>query len=98
MTHLDSTKCNLLCFCSPRHGYHGTSGPSAPVKVLTDLKLHLANASYPASSSSSFDMVVIHPGAVLAMIDLLPSVSSESQPEVRNNKKEMFDLKRFLWN
>ncbi|KAK1892234.1 WD repeat and FYVE domain containing protein 3, partial [Dissostichus eleginoides] len=64
-----------------RQGYYGTSGPPAPVKALTDLKLHLANASHPASSSSSSDMVVIHPGAVLAILDLLPSVCSESQPE-----------------
>ncbi|XP_014865507.1 PREDICTED: WD repeat and FYVE domain-containing protein 3, partial [Poecilia mexicana] len=64
-----------------RHGYYGTSGSSAPVKALTDLKLHLVNPSHPASFSSSSDMVVIHPGAVLAMLDLLPSVSSESQPE-----------------
>ncbi|XP_014915523.1 WD repeat and FYVE domain-containing protein 3 isoform X2 [Poecilia latipinna] len=64
-----------------RHGYYSTSGSSAPVKALTDLKLHLVNPSHPASFSSSSDMVVIHPGAVLAMLDLLPSVSSESQPE-----------------
>ncbi|PWA17023.1 hypothetical protein CCH79_00013243 [Gambusia affinis] len=64
-----------------RHGYYGTSGSSAPVKALTDLKLHLVNPSHPASFSSSSDMVVIHPGAVLAMLDLLPSISSESQPE-----------------
>ncbi|XP_035766605.1 WD repeat and FYVE domain-containing protein 3 [Neolamprologus brichardi] len=64
-----------------RHGYYGTSGPPAPAKALTDLKLHLTNSSHPISSSSSTDMVVIHPGAVLAMVDLLPSVSSDSQPE-----------------
>ncbi|XP_035514187.1 WD repeat and FYVE domain-containing protein 3 [Morone saxatilis] len=64
-----------------RHGYYGTSGPPAPVKALTDLKLHLANPSHPTSSSSSSDMVVIHPGAVLAMLDLLPSITSDSQPE-----------------
>uniref|UniRef100_A0A1A8MNN4 WD repeat and FYVE domain containing 3 n=1 Tax=Nothobranchius pienaari TaxID=704102 RepID=A0A1A8MNN4_9TELE len=64
-----------------RHGYHGTSGPPPPIKALTDLKHHLANPSHPASVSSSSDMVVIHPGAVLAMLDLLPSVSSDKQPE-----------------
>lgn len=72
-----------------RHGYYGSSGSSAPVKALTDLKLHLANSSHPTSSSSSSDMVVIHPGAVLAMLDLLPSVSSDSQPEVRKRGQEM---------
>ncbi|CAG5919009.1 unnamed protein product [Menidia menidia] len=65
-----------------RHGYYGTSGPPAPVKVLSDLKLSLTNPSSPTPfSSSSSDMVVIHPGAVLAIVDLLPSVSSDSQPE-----------------
>ena len=59
-----------------RHGYHGSSA-SAPVKVITDLKLHLGN---PLQHSS--DPVVIHPGAVLAMLDLLASVSSDTQPEV----------------
>uniref|UniRef100_A0A8K9UQS2 WD repeat and FYVE domain containing 3 n=1 Tax=Oncorhynchus mykiss TaxID=8022 RepID=A0A8K9UQS2_ONCMY len=60
-----------------RHGYQGTSGPPAGVRALTDLnmKLQLAN------SSSSSDSVVIHPGAGLAMLDLLASVSSDSQPE-----------------
>ncbi|XP_054630463.1 WD repeat and FYVE domain-containing protein 3 isoform X3 [Dunckerocampus dactyliophorus] len=59
-----------------RHGYHGSSGPPAPIKLLSDLKLHVA-----APSSSSSEMVVIHPGAVLAILDLLPSVCSDSQPE-----------------
>ncbi|MEQ2212283.1 hypothetical protein XENOCAPTIV_028662, partial [Xenoophorus captivus] len=58
-----------------RQGYYGTSGPPAPVKALTDLKLHSVNPSHPASFSSSSDMVVIHPGAVLAMLDLLPSLA-----------------------
>lgn len=79
-----------LFLCAPRHGYYGTSGPPAPVKALTDLKLHLTNSSHPISSSSSTDMVVIHPGAVLAMVDLLPSVSSDSQPEVRKCKAMCF--------
>ncbi|XP_024909182.1 WD repeat and FYVE domain-containing protein 3 isoform X1 [Cynoglossus semilaevis] len=64
-----------------RHGYYGTSGPPAPVKALTDLKLHLSNPIHIAGSSSSSELVVIHPGAVLAMLDLLPSVCSDSQPE-----------------
>uniref|UniRef100_H3DD36 WD repeat and FYVE domain containing 3 n=1 Tax=Tetraodon nigroviridis TaxID=99883 RepID=H3DD36_TETNG len=64
-----------------RHGYYGTTGSTAPVKALSDLKLHVANTSHPISSSSLADTVVIHPGAVLAMLDLLPSVSSDSQPE-----------------
>lgn len=79
-----------LVLCAPRHGYYGTSGPPAPAKALTDLKLHLTNSSHPISSSSSTDMVVIHPGAVLAMVDLLPSVSSDSQPEVRKWKAMCF--------
>ncbi|KAF6721070.1 WD repeat and FYVE domain-containing protein 3 [Oryzias melastigma] len=62
-----------------RHGYYGTTGPPAPIKALTDLKVHLSNPALPVSSSS--DMVVIHPGAVLAMVDLLPSITSDSQPE-----------------
>ncbi|KAF7644990.1 hypothetical protein LDENG_00212340 [Lucifuga dentata] len=61
-----------------RHGYHNISAPPAPVKALPEQKLHLAN---PSLSSSSSDMVVIHPGAVLAMLDLLPSICSDSQPE-----------------
>ncbi|XP_016403661.1 WD repeat and FYVE domain-containing protein 3-like [Sinocyclocheilus rhinocerous] len=58
-----------------RHGYHSSSN-SAPGKALTDLKLHLGNPSQHSS-----DPVVIHPGAVLAVLDLLPSVSSDTQPE-----------------
>ncbi|KAL1274897.1 hypothetical protein QQF64_027711, partial [Cirrhinus molitorella] len=58
-----------------RHGYHNSSN-SAPGKALTDLKLHLGN-----QSQHSSDPVVIHPGAVLAVLDLLPSVSSDTQPE-----------------
>ncbi|KAM6959381.1 WD repeat and FYVE domain-containing protein 3 [Aplochiton taeniatus] len=61
-----------------RHGYYGSSGPPAPVKVLSDLKLHLTTPSYSPCSS---DTVVIHPGAGLAMLDLLASITSESQPE-----------------
>ncbi|CAL9708759.1 unnamed protein product [Knipowitschia caucasica] len=61
-----------------RIGYYGSS---APVKVLTELKLHLSASPAPPTSASLSDMVVIHPGAVLAILDLLPSVSSDSQPE-----------------
>ncbi|XP_061906663.1 WD repeat and FYVE domain-containing protein 3 isoform X3 [Entelurus aequoreus] len=58
-----------------RHGYQASSGPPAPIKLLSELKLHAA------PSWSSSETVVIHPGAVLAMVDLLPSVCSDSQPE-----------------
>lgn len=59
-----------------RHGYHSSSN-TAPNKNPTDLKLHLGNPSQHAS-----DPVVIHAGAVLAMLDLLASISSDAQPEV----------------
>ncbi|XP_066509176.1 WD repeat and FYVE domain-containing protein 3 isoform X1 [Hoplias malabaricus] len=58
-----------------RHGYHSSSN-SAPVKAIADLKLYLGNPSQHSS-----DPVVIHPGAVLAMLDLLASVCSDTQPE-----------------
>ncbi|KAM9447222.1 WD repeat and FYVE domain-containing protein 3 isoform 4-T5 [Clarias gariepinus] len=58
-----------------RHGYHSSSS-TAPTKNLTDLKLHLGNPSLHAS-----DPVVIHAGAVLAVLDLLASISSDSEPE-----------------
>ncbi|KAG5280786.1 hypothetical protein AALO_G00064010 [Alosa alosa] len=60
-----------------RQGYHGSSSNNAPAKVAVDLKLHLGNSS----SLHSADPVVIHPGAALAMLDLLASVSSDTQPE-----------------
>ncbi|KAJ8263051.1 hypothetical protein COCON_G00155080 [Conger conger] len=65
-----------------RHGYHGYHGmsthptPSLPTKAAVEAKLHVANPSHHAP-----DSVVIHPGAGLAMLDLLASVSSETQPE-----------------
>ena len=68
--------------CPPRHGYYGTSGPPAQVKAVNDLKVYHANPQAGPPQPSS-DVVVIHPGAVLAILDLLPSVSSDSQPEVR---------------
>jgi len=64
----------VIFFFPNRHGYHSSSN-SASSK---DLKLH-SGIQFQHSS----DPVVIHPGAVLAMIDLLPSVSSDTQPEVR---------------
>lgn len=61
-----------------RHAYHSVSTPpSYPPKNATDLKLHVATSSFPSS-----DAVVIHPGAMLAMLDLLASVGSVTQPEV----------------
>ncbi|XP_028851764.1 WD repeat and FYVE domain-containing protein 3 isoform X2 [Denticeps clupeoides] len=59
-----------------RHGYHSTSNTSNTAKALTDLKLQLGNVS-----QHSTDPVVIHPGAASAMLDLLPSVNSDTQPE-----------------
>uniref|UniRef100_A0A8C9S430 WD repeat and FYVE domain containing 3 n=1 Tax=Scleropages formosus TaxID=113540 RepID=A0A8C9S430_SCLFO len=44
--------------------------------AVADLKFHPGNPSQHAS-----DAVVIHPGAVLAMLDLLASVNSDTQPE-----------------
>ncbi|KAK7912734.1 hypothetical protein WMY93_012945 [Mugilogobius chulae] len=67
-----------------RFGYYGSS---APVKALTELKLHLSASPASHSSSSLSDTVVIHPGAVLAMLDLLPSVSSDSQPESGSGRR-----------
>ncbi|KAK2495110.1 hypothetical protein MC885_007783, partial [Smutsia gigantea] len=60
-----------------RHTYHSVSTPPAyPPKNAADLKLHMATSSLPSS-----DAVVIHPGAMLAMLDLLASVGSVTQPE-----------------
>lgn len=59
-----------------RHTYHSVSTPPVyPPK--NDLKLHVAT-----SSLQSSDAVIIHPGAMLAMLDLLASVGSVTQPEV----------------
>ncbi|XP_015422644.1 PREDICTED: WD repeat and FYVE domain-containing protein 3 isoform X4 [Myotis davidii] len=58
-----------------RHAYHSVSTPPVyPPK--NDLKLHVAT-----SSLQSSDAVIIHPGAMLAMLDLLASVGSVAQPE-----------------
>ncbi|KAJ8380472.1 hypothetical protein SKAU_G00012500 [Synaphobranchus kaupii] len=60
------------------HGYHGSSAPapSLPAKAMVEAMLHVGNPS-----QNPPDSVVIHPGAGLAMLDLLASVSSETQPE-----------------
>ncbi|XP_068949127.1 WD repeat and FYVE domain-containing protein 3 isoform X2 [Petaurus breviceps papuanus] len=60
-----------------RHAYHSVSTSSGyPSKNVADVKQQPA-----ASSLQSSDAVVIHPGAMLAMLDLLSSVGSTSQPE-----------------
>ncbi|XP_073897949.1 WD repeat and FYVE domain-containing protein 3 isoform X4 [Castor canadensis] len=60
-----------------RHAYHSVSTPPVyPAKNVTDLKLHVTTS--PLQSS---DAVIIHPGAMLAMLDLLASVGSVAQPE-----------------
>lgn len=48
-----------------------------PARIVTDLKLQVTSS--PLQSS---DAVIIHPGAMLAMLDLLASVGSVTQPEV----------------
>uniref|UniRef100_A0A670KCI7 WD repeat and FYVE domain containing 3 n=1 Tax=Podarcis muralis TaxID=64176 RepID=A0A670KCI7_PODMU len=60
-----------------RHAYHSTSTPPVfPPKNPTDLKLHKGTVSLQSS-----DAVIIHPGAMLSMLDLLVSVGSNTQPE-----------------
>ncbi|OWK13789.1 hypothetical protein Celaphus_00017325, partial [Cervus elaphus hippelaphus] len=60
-----------------RHAYHSVSTPPVyPPKKVADLKPHVATSSLPSS-----DAVIIHPGAMLAMLDLLASVGSVTQPE-----------------
>ncbi|KAJ8787692.1 hypothetical protein J1605_022723 [Eschrichtius robustus] len=60
-----------------RHAYHSVSTPAVyPPKNVADLKLHVAT-----SSLQSSDAVIIHPGAMLSMLDLLASVGSVTQPE-----------------
>ncbi|MBN3292841.1 WDFY3 protein, partial [Polypterus senegalus] len=60
-----------------RHGYHVVSAsvPNVPLKGVGELKVN--SGIVPLSS----DLVIIHPGAVLATLDLLASVSSDVQPE-----------------
>ncbi|XP_052591485.1 WD repeat and FYVE domain-containing protein 3 isoform X2 [Peromyscus californicus insignis] len=60
-----------------RHAFHCVSTPPVyPAKGVTDLKLDVTSS--PLQSS---DAVIIHPGAMLAMLDLLASVGSVTQPE-----------------
>ncbi|KAJ8285363.1 hypothetical protein GJAV_G00025980 [Gymnothorax javanicus] len=62
-----------------RHGYHygmSVPAPLLPTRAMAEAKLLAANPS-----QHSHDSVLIHPGAGLAMLDLLASVSSETQPE-----------------
>ncbi|XP_059970155.1 WD repeat and FYVE domain-containing protein 3 isoform X1 [Mesoplodon densirostris] len=60
-----------------RHAYHSVSTPPVyPPKNVADLKVHVAT-----SSLQSSDAVIIHPGAMLSMLDLLASVGSVTQPE-----------------
>uniref|UniRef100_A0A8C9FGG4 WD repeat and FYVE domain containing 3 n=1 Tax=Pavo cristatus TaxID=9049 RepID=A0A8C9FGG4_PAVCR len=60
-----------------RHAYHSVSTPPVcPQKNIPDVKLQMGSASMQSS-----DAVVIHPGAMLAMLDLLASVGSTTHPE-----------------
>ncbi|KAG9480632.1 hypothetical protein GDO78_012215 [Eleutherodactylus coqui] len=61
-----------------RHVYHTVPTSSLmPPKNISDLKPHGGPTSF-----SNSDAVIIHPGAMLSMLDLLASVDSDSQPEV----------------
>ncbi|CAJ0916575.1 unnamed protein product [Ranitomeya imitator] len=67
----------LITFFSDLHVYHTVSTSSLmPPKNIGDLKSHGGPASFPNS-----DAVIIHPGAMLSMLDLLAAVDSDSQPE-----------------
>lgn len=67
------------CFLSCRHAYHSVSTPPVcPQKNIADVKLQTGSTSIQSS-----DAVIIHPGAMLAMLDLLASVGSATHPEVR---------------
>ncbi|CAO2639174.1 WD repeat and FYVE domain-containing protein 3 [Lemmus lemmus] len=60
-----------------RHAFHCVSTPPVyPAKGVADLKLDMTSSPLPSS-----DAVIIHPGAMLAMLDLLASVGSVTQPE-----------------
>lgn len=60
-----------------RHAFHCVSTPPVyPAKGVADLKLDVTSSPLPSS-----DAVIIHPGAMLAMLDLLASVGSVTQPE-----------------
>lgn len=70
------------CLLSCRHAYHSVSTPPVcPQKNIADVKLQTG----PTSVQSS-DAVIIHPGAMLAMLDLLASVGSATHPEVGKKK------------
>ncbi|XP_043915423.1 WD repeat and FYVE domain-containing protein 3 [Protopterus annectens] len=58
-----------------RHAYH-TVPFVCPTKNMIDTKLQPGNASL-----LSTDSVVIHSGAVLVILDLLPAINSEAHPE-----------------
>ncbi|XP_053559369.1 WD repeat and FYVE domain-containing protein 3 isoform X2 [Bombina bombina] len=59
-----------------RHAYHAVSSSALiPPKNIADMK-HTGTSSLATS-----DAIVIHPGAMLSMLDLLASVDSDSQPE-----------------
>ncbi|OCU00165.1 hypothetical protein XELAEV_180059476mg, partial [Xenopus laevis] len=59
------------------HAYHAVSTSSLNVpKNLSDMKLHSGTSALLGS-----DAVIIHPGAMISMLDLLASVDSDSQPE-----------------
>ncbi|XP_062992252.1 WD repeat and FYVE domain-containing protein 3 isoform X3 [Elgaria multicarinata webbii] len=61
-----------------RHAYHTTSTPPVfPSKTPADLKLNKGTGP----PLQSLDAVIIHPGAMLSMLDLLVSVGSTTQPE-----------------
>ncbi|XP_078532420.1 WD repeat and FYVE domain-containing protein 3 isoform X3 [Lissotriton helveticus] len=58
-----------------RHAYHSVAPSSVHIpKNVLDVRQH-------TPPSQSLDNVIIHPGAMLAMLDLLPSVDSPVQPE-----------------
>ncbi|XP_041498034.1 WD repeat and FYVE domain-containing protein 3 isoform X4 [Microtus oregoni] len=60
-----------------RHAFHCVSTPPVyPAKGVADLKLDMTSSPLPSS-----DAVIIHPGAMLVMLDLLASVGSVTQPE-----------------
>lgn len=78
----------LPFFLFYRHAYHSVSTPPVyPPKNVADLKLHVTTTSFQSS-----DGVVIHPGAMLAMLDLLASVGSVTQPEVSVDMLAPFHL------
>lgn len=70
---------NYPSFFFHRHAYHSVSTPPVyPPK--NDQALHVATPSLQSS-----DAVIIHPGAMLAVLDLLASVGSATQPEVSSD-------------